>query len=821
MSLTRDNHYVPQWYQRLFLEPGEDRLAYLDLAPERRRLEDGREIVNQSLFRSPTKRCFFQTDLYSTFFGTLVNDEIERKLFGAIDDRGAKAIKAFLGTDESAWHHHFQNLFEFIDAQRLRTPKGLDWLRSQYPALSQNELMMEMQGLRNLHCTIWTEGVREIVSAEEAGTKFIVSDAPVTIYNHALPPEAALCAYPSDPSIALKATQTLFPLSRDFCLILTNLEYARAPDGPALEKRTFARNYRNSMVNTVAFVRTRKLDDRQVAQINLVLKSRARRYIAAGREEWLRPEDSVTEPWVELRKTLLPRDKLYEFGGEIYAQFEDGRVHYQDAFGRTEKPREFLLKPAPSKSPKPGDACGCGSGDAYRTCCKPRPLALRPSWEESSIRERNLSLHRGIVSILGLDSGRDWATIRRDLTDEQISKVYHLYEALWPLETDLFKLLPKPDGRPRAVFTGSIHPETLVEFAFAAPLYFGELIVEHPFTHNGTVVDKYKPVENPRSYHLEFLKTVVLFLNIMPLVDLGLVNLVPDPCNFDVHLRDQMMRMAQERTARMTFNHKDDPRLDALFRRDFKRHFLMWPDDRLITQFKEDYPEITDASIADMLKGIEHLKESDPLVALAENIFGGDKHGGQFQLFKLAPNFEMTMYLAQATGAAIVTDSPFRWRELQGALRPRTGPVVAHLDALAGEIEGAVFHFPHEALDVARLSFDGKLVGYPRLMGEAFTYLNRIAVRGPKPNWEAAAAARFAREHKEAQAAIASRGFVGNCGRIRCAFPAGGIQHNTVNRLLLMSSSEHHSPTVPMAFFIEAPKRGLSPGQAILANPIG
>lgn len=816
MSLTRDNHYVPQWYQRLFLEPGESALAYLDLAPERRRLEDGREIVGKAQFRSPPKRCFFQTDLYSTFFGTLVNDEIERKLFGAIDDRGSKAIKAFLGADESAWHDHFQNLFEFIDVQRLRTPKGLDWLRAQYPTLSQNELMMEMQGLRNLHCTIWTEGVREIVSAEEAGTKFIISDAPVTIYNHALPPKAELCAYPGDPGIALKASQTLFPLSRDFCLILTNLEYAQAPDGPALEKRTFARNYRNSMVSTVAFVRSRKLNDHQVAQINLVLKSRARRHIAAGRDEWLHPEGLVTEPWAELRETLLPKDQLYEFGGEIYAHFEDGHVHYQDAFGRTEKPREFLLKPARSKPPKPGDACGCGSGDAYRTCCKPRPAALRPSWEESSIRERNLSLHRGIVNILGLDSGRDWTTVRRELTDEQISKVYHLYEALWPLETDLLKLLPKPDGRPRAVFTGSIHPETLIEFAFAAPLYFGELIVEHPFTHNGAVAGKYKPVDNPRSYHLEFLKAVVLFLNIMPLVDLGLVSLIPDPCDFDVHLRDQMIHMAQERAVGMNFDRKEEPRVDALFRRDFKRHFLMWPDDGLIAKLKEDFPDLDEAGVAEMLKGVSHLKEADPLVALAGDIFGSGKDGGQLQMFKLAPNFEIAMYLAQATGAAIVTDSRFRWRELRRSLRPRFGPAVAHLSALASAIEGASFRFPNDGLDIARLGHEDTLAAYPRLMGKVFGYLSRIDARGPKPNWGASAASRFVREHRQAQALLAKRVLDGSAGRIRCAFPAGGIQDNTVNRLLLMSSSEHHLPSVPIAFFIEPAERE---GSALLAYP--
>lgn len=56
---------------------------------------------------------------------------------------------------------HFQTFFEFLDIQKIRTPKGLDWLKARYPALSQNELMLEMQGIRMLHCTIWAGGVRK------------------------------------------------------------------------------------------------------------------------------------------------------------------------------------------------------------------------------------------------------------------------------------------------------------------------------------------------------------------------------------------------------------------------------------------------------------------------------------------------------------------------------------------------------------------------------------------------------------------------------------------------------------------------------------
>ena len=87
--------------------------------------------------------------------------------------------------------------FEYIDIQKIRTPKGLDWLRAQYPSLTQNELMREMQGIRMMHSTIWAGGIREIVSAENSDVKFVVSDHPITIYNHAAPPEARIWPRPN------------------------------------------------------------------------------------------------------------------------------------------------------------------------------------------------------------------------------------------------------------------------------------------------------------------------------------------------------------------------------------------------------------------------------------------------------------------------------------------------------------------------------------------------------------------------------------------------------------------------------------------------
>src|ERR1700677_3830266 len=103
MAESRNNHYVPQWYQEGFFEPGARELACLDLAPARHTLPDGRVIVCNSRYRRPTSRYFMQRDLYTTFFGAEVNVEIERSLFGAIDTSGARAIRAFIGTDASEW----------------------------------------------------------------------------------------------------------------------------------------------------------------------------------------------------------------------------------------------------------------------------------------------------------------------------------------------------------------------------------------------------------------------------------------------------------------------------------------------------------------------------------------------------------------------------------------------------------------------------------------------------------------------------------------------------------------------------------------------
>lgn len=810
MSVTRKNHYVPQWHQERFFVPGKTTHFLLDLNPPTFKRGDGTAASGRCLFKSPTSRAFFAEDLYSTFFGAEVNDEIERMFFGDIDRRGADAVRAFCGDDQGAWHQHFDDLFEFLDIQKLRTPKGLAWLRQQYPEIgrlgamlpddAQNQLMFEMQGIRMLNITTWTTGVREIVSAERAGVKFIMSDHPVTVYNHAIPPSDARNRYPGDPSTALKGSQTLFPLGQDHLLILTNLEYASNPGTRPDAKRTFARNYQSTMVSTINFIRKRYLTDEQVAEVNFVIKARAGRYVAGSSRDDIFPEKVVSKSWADLRTTFLPLpDELYRFGGEMYASFENGDVRYQDEFGRTEKPREWLLKAEPKTPPRPCDYCPCGSGRSFGNCCRNKPAHLRMSWTEKSIRERNMMFMNVLIQLFELET-KDWDTIRQEMTDDKIAKMYGLYEDLWPFETDLLALLHKPDGQMRSVYTGSLHPKLIAEFALGAPLYFGEVIIQNPFLISRTLQKDKRPTEHPHEYRGEALKALMTFFQLMPLVEAGLITLIPDPCDFDFHLRAQMMAMAQARTRTIKYDPSDDPRLEAVIQEDMRRMMLNMPKDaldELMLKMADDDEPIGMDTLVDT---IEQMKVEDKLAILQDDPLTSD---GQFEIMKMAPNFEMAMYLAQATGAQILTDSPFRWKELQAALVRRHLGTTPALIQLQREISSTPVEFPvgHHAILQVYDEPSFREMEWP--FRAAFAYTSTRTADKLKPNFEAHLAARFRRQRDTMNSLIARAKVPAVAARLTTAFRIGGFQDNTINRLLLMSSSEHHLHAVPMATLIE------------------
>jgi hypothetical protein len=347
-SEYRNNHYVPQWYQRRFIpnDQADQELFYLHLNPGTFTDSRGVSHKRRTLRRTGFRRCFAEDDLYTTRFGEVESHDIERVFFGDIDRRGKKAVEFFSGyahtsIDESA----FRDMLLYLSTQKLRTPKGLDWLTRSTRAADQQETLSGLIELRDLYSAIWMECVWQIADAEASETKFIVTDHPVTVYNRACGPRNPhWCKGSDDPDIRLHGTHTLFPLSRNRILILTNLSWARNPYQSPIRVRPNPQYFRAAMFNFLSIQVMRHLSEHEVREINFILKSRAYRYVGAAQEEWLYPERHVSRSqWNRFGdgRLLMPDPRPLTHGGEYVVGYDDGTTEALDVYGRRPEDPEF------------------------------------------------------------------------------------------------------------------------------------------------------------------------------------------------------------------------------------------------------------------------------------------------------------------------------------------------------------------------------------------------------------------------------------------------------------------------------------------------
>ena len=333
MGEYKHNHYVPVWYQRRFMLPGQDRYFRLDLKPEVAK-DATIAYTRKALHEWSPARIFAQNDLYTTKWGQITNTEIEKFFFGKLDASAPAAVDYFASFDPpDADEKAFNTFVPYMSVQKLRTANGLADLSSRSKSTHSNLTLLLLQEVQNLYCAIWTECVWQIADAANSPTKLIISDHPVTVYNRACPPLSEWCLGHNDPDIRMNATHTYFLLSLEKVLIFTNLSWVRNPYHNECRLRPNPTMLRGAMFSFLDIQVGRLLTEDEVLQINYITKRRAYRFIAAADKEWLFPERHVsTDHWRNLGDgwLLMPEPRHVHLGGEIYIGYKGGQ---KDAFG--------------------------------------------------------------------------------------------------------------------------------------------------------------------------------------------------------------------------------------------------------------------------------------------------------------------------------------------------------------------------------------------------------------------------------------------------------------------------------------------------------
>jgi hypothetical protein len=802
---------VPIWYQRRFMAPGTNGLFYADLD-----LQRGKEVLSR---RGPERelpplapaRCFSQQDLYTTVFAGIPNDEIERFLFGKIDNDGAISVRALAANDLSALTKRFQELFDFISVQQLRTPKGLDWLRRNYQRLNQLELMLELQALRQMNCTMWFECVREVVSASESKVKFMVSDHPVVTFNSGLHLDADEWRYPNDPPIDWKGTQTIFPLDADSCLILTNLEYAKNAQLKDLTtKRTHARAFGDTIARTDNTIFGRKLTEDDVHSINKLIAWRAKRYLGGSSRESL--DASIEGPPDVARLAAIlrpPEDELWHFGGTVYVGFADGTSKSWDEFGRTEPERDFLKKPAPESPPSSSDACPCSSARTYGDCCESRDERDQMPWDVWSIRDRNLRFIDAAARALGLMDGKTWDDVRKEITGDQVRTIHILFEAVWPPDQSLASLLPRPDARRlRGMYLGLVDARTIAYSVTSWLQYFDEIVAIHPFSNARIIRPEFSPIDSPDQHKAQTLKNVMLLLALQPFIERGLVHLVPDPIEFNSAIRETIFSLGKEYRSSRPSPLKQDPELEALAKDDFERSILQLSDASLRSMIIKSSPGMPAEKLDGVVNYMRKKRARDPLALMQD---GFEKSGELMMLRGIS--VPIGLFLAHLTGAVPYSDLNTWWGNLQDFAvdagkdeSDANGPIVE-----AFRKTPLIFGSDHKFLSAAR-----NLDSFSEVRASIRAIQSGLSKEQPNATQANLLASRFTASARAAELDAVKLGesFPGPSLYVRsmdCMVPQHGLSMRQAHRLLLAFGHGRHAAKIPLALLGGKPRALASP----------
>ena len=326
------HHYVPQWFQRNFLNSPTDLLQYLDLHPKpitvsnkiQLRDRSGNYIFHRNPRKLHTNSCFYENDLYDRFphDEEAVDDSFETVFLRDVDRQCSTSWN-----DISKNSLNIHNLFFaalFLATQFMRTPRGLNWFATlrlridpDIPYVTFKMILPELEKMKFYNIANWSSMIWEHARYDKNDIEFIISDNVVTFYNPIYDPRTWLCRFPEDPSDLLVGTRVFFPVGPRDIIILSNADlYFQHRVRQDAHRQKIFQSKDSGIINEVQIINDRTLSYNDVLSINYIMKQRAMRYIGSQKIQHLYPEKQMkTRVWNKLEpafKPNIPHD-LYSF----------------------------------------------------------------------------------------------------------------------------------------------------------------------------------------------------------------------------------------------------------------------------------------------------------------------------------------------------------------------------------------------------------------------------------------------------------------------------------------------------------------------------
>lgn len=378
------------------------------------------------------------------------------------------------------------------------------------------------------------------------------------------------------------------------------------------------------------------------------------------------------------------------------------------------------------------DSCHCGSGKKYKRCCLQKDETEgkiyyveygtpdKLGWD---LRKRVLTEISIMKDLFGIRLTASGLSVRKEISSDRIRELYKTLLTVWPLSTDVYKLLPKPDTSFKAFYWGSRNVDAVSNIMTRYCLYTDQILVIDPFIDRLLYSAEHSPLRKPEEWKQIAVNQALFLCSLEPWISEGIVQIVPPPQIFDRQLDETLINLAQTRMKKYTSEDMQPAVIDMT--QDF---LISLPPDALESYvFGPDFDPMPKKDRRSLIEGIRRTQKRDPI----RYAWGIERGTGRYYKGGQGINLEGALLMANLTGCYLFTDREHLWNQLFQEIESSPQYRESEFTELSYAFQKLHFNFLNNvpldfALDLRR---EGRLNSFRVFLREIWTEINRISSR--------------------------------------------------------------------------------------------
>lgn len=282
-----------------------------------------------------------------------------------------------------------------------------------------------------------------------------------------------------------------------------------------------------------------------------------------------------------------------------------------------------------------------------------------------SIRGKNILFINRLAEALNLDKvstniNSFWdfvGHIKKAVTPKAVREIHLAIAEIWPDGNDLNRCLEQEKDSYSGLFLGSYLYDVTVNLLNRHAMYNESIILIDPFHDYRVMAPQYNPVESPDEHITTTFHYALLWLQLIPWIEAGIIKIIRDPGDFDYQLRKFTFETSEEKVKKYPElrksldNQEKPPELEEFFKDTFT---LSHSDEFWVKEMSGK-------------KGLseEHIKRFFKNKREKSLYYVDVQNKSQLLFWSSGTNYEMGKYICEKTNSHIITDFSYRWKEME------------------------------------------------------------------------------------------------------------------------------------------------------------